>query len=159
MSAKKLSMTEQTQNTTGKKESMARAQKSSIDENIDETIRAIFLSDGGDKNKCPERVTLDMLAQAMGAELTPQLNDVGIQVERGNIDGLWFAYYTVMNLEYLNRTTDYQWPITENSDSLGVWTGQMSSEDGNGVFQDIGGIGGGLDSIDNDNNNSKKSSE
>ena len=156
-------MTEQTQNTTEKTQSMTGAKKSSVDEDIDETIRNIFLDEGGDKNNCPKSVTLDMLARAMGAELTPRLNDVGIQVERANIGGLWSAYYTVMNLEYLTKTTDYEFPITDIVHFGGESMSSSPIDPFQSMWESVGGYepfdDGSSKNNNNNNNNSKKSSE
>ncbi len=75
-----------------------------VNNNINKEIIDIFRNEKKkNPNICPKDITLEMLAKAMGAETKKeQLNDVGIQVENKNKNGLWSAYYIVMGLEFLD---------------------------------------------------------
>lgn len=78
--------------------------------NIDYKMLKIFRKEGGDENNCPKSITLEMLADATGAELKPRLNDAGIHVKIGNKLGLWYAYYKT-TLSSMIFAEDYRGPL------------------------------------------------
>jgi len=67
--------------------------KKKVKEHIDDKILRLF-KESKDKDKikiCPKKITLELLAQAMGSS-----RDAKIHIEKKNKHALWFAYYQTM---------------------------------------------------------------
>lgn len=87
-------------------------------ESIDNIIFDIFRKEKGSPNKCPNSVTIEMLAEATGAQTKGPLNDAGLLVKANNKNALWKAYYEITLSSIIfgqtNKTREFDFNFGEN---------------------------------------------